>query len=215
MSVWPGDPPFSAETIATVAADGYYLRSLALGEHSGTHFGAPAHFHEGGLTADRFEAGELVRPAAVLHLRRECARDRDLLVRPEMIERWEATHGRVPEGSIVLVDTGWSELWSDAAAYSGRTDNGGTMHFPGISLEAARLLAEERGVIGLGIDTLGIDGGIDEHLSVNAYWLSGRRYHLENLASLDRLPATGATLVVGVLKIAESSGGPARVLAII
>lgn len=215
IPLWPGDPPFVSREIASIGADGYYLRAISLCEHTGTHFGAPAHFHAEGLTADGFRPDELVRHAVNINMRERCAEDADIRLDIPAIEEWEHLHGRIPEGGIVLVDTGWSARWGDPAAYLGTRPGEIRMHFPGISLEAARFLAETRGVIGLGIDTPGIDGGMDEQLSVNAYWLSGRRYHLENLTSLDQLPPTGAIVVVGVLKMEKSSGGPARILALV
>ncbi len=115
-----------------------------------------------------------------------------------------------------MMNSGWSGRWGDPDAYLGREASAApAMHFPGFGLDAARYLAEERGAIGLGIDTHGIDAGIDTGFSVNAFWLRGERFHLENLASLDALPPTGITLVIGALKIAGGSGAPARVLALI
>ncbi len=212
MPAWPGDPPFAAETIATVERDGYFLRSLFLCEHTGTHFGAPAHFHADGITADMFAPEELVRPAVTIDVRPRAARDRDFRVTPATIVEWEAIYGRIPEGCVVLVATGWSRFWSDPPAYAG-IDGRGALHFPGVTVEAARLLGDERRAIGLGIDTLGIDGGDDATLAVNAWWLAGRRYHLENLKIPEELPPTGLTLVAAPLKIEGSSGAPARVLA--
>jgi len=41
------------------------------------------------------------------------------------------------------------------------------------------------------------------------------RYGIENLANLDRVPAAGATLVVGAPKHRGGTGGPARIFALV
>jgi kynurenine formamidase len=72
---------------------------------------------------------------------------------------------------------------------------------------------EERGVLGLGIDTAGIDGGASQTLEANRILLDNGRFHLENLTNLERLPARGAWLFIGALPLVGGSGSPARVLA--
>jgi kynurenine formamidase len=214
IPTWPGDPLVEVYPLASIGKEGYWLQEVRLCEHSGTHFGSSAHFRSDGLFADDLPPDSFIRTAVMIDISSEVEADSDCRLTQQMIEAWERTHGRVPEDSIVLLQTGWSRRWSDPPRYIA-TDENGVGHYPGFGLEAARFLAGERGVVGLGIDTPGIDAGTDEALSVNDYWLRGERFHLENLTNLDRLPATGFTLVIGVLKIARSSGGPARVLAMV
>jgi kynurenine formamidase len=121
----------------------------------------------------------------------------------------EARHGRVPPGCVVLVRTGWDRHLGDPARYIGAMD------FPGVSVGAARLLVA-RGVVGIGIDTLGVDPGAATDFPVHAgVTLPAGVWHLEGLVGLGRLPPRGATLVVGVLPLAGGSGAPARVLALL
>jgi kynurenine formamidase len=89
------------------------------------------------------------------------------------------------------------------------------MHFPGFSLAAARFLGEERGVRALAVDTLSLDPGASPDLPVHRFWLPSGRYGLECVANLDRVPARGATLVVGAPKIVGATGGLCRLLALI
>lgn len=214
MPVWPGDPPVQRTSVARRDRDGYNLHELRLGEHAGTHLGAPAHFVAQGRMVHEIPPDDLVRPAVVLDLRREAAEDADLEVRPGHVEAWEAEHGRVPAGAVVLLMTGWSRRWPNQAAFLG-TDETGAMHFPGFGSAAARLLIQDRGAVGLGTDTPGIDPGHDRTFAANRVVLGAGRYHLECLHNLDQLPPTGALLVVGALKIAGGSGSPARVLALL
>jgi len=213
---WPGDPEPEITRVATIDRDGYLLNRLTMGEHTGTHIGFAAHFSADGMSADAFPVSSLLLPGVMIDVRRECATDHDYMLSRDRIAIWEDANGKIPERSVVMMNSGWSGRWGDPDAYLGRDDPAvPAMRFPGFGLDAARYLAEERGVIGLGIDTHGIDAGIDAAFSVNAYWLRGERFHLENLTSLDALPATGITLIIGALNIAGGSGAPARVLALV
>jgi len=217
MPVWPGDPPAELETIASIDREGYLLRRLACGEHTGTHIGTAAHFHADGTTADALEPAMLIRPAIMIDVAARVRENADYHLDVAAVEHWEREHGRIPPGAVVLLGTGWGERWDDPDAYLGRRHTaraGSPMHTPGYGLDAARFLACERNVVGLGIDTHGIDPGSDTAFSVNAYWLQGYRFHLENLTGLLLLPPSGITLFIGALKIAGSSGAPARVLAV-
>src|SRR5262249_12714490 len=94
-------------------------------------------------------------------------------------------------------------------------DAKGVMHFPGYSLEAAKFLVEARQALCLGIDTLSVDYGPSTDFAVHLYTLPHSLYHLENVANLEHVPATGATVVVAPMKIDGGSGGPVRILALL
>jgi kynurenine formamidase len=214
IPVWPGETEIDPQAIATIDRDGYFVQELKLGEHSGTHFGAAAHFHADEPFADELPPESFIRKAVKIDVRERCAGDRDYRLKLDDVIAWERYNGRIRAKSAVLLETGWSDRWNDRGDYFGFDGKGG-MHFPGYSLDAARFLAEERGVVGLGIDTAGIDAGCDRDFSVNSYWLRGERFHLENLTNLAELPERGFTIMIGVLKIARSSGGPARVFGMV
>jgi kynurenine formamidase len=214
MPQWPGDPPLQFDTVAERATHGYYLRRLMIGEHSATHVNAPLSFHAGGAAIDTYAAQSLVAPAVVLDVRAAAARDPDYRASPADLSAWEGAHGRVPAGSVVLLHTGWAARWNDAAAFL-NPDANGRLHFPGFSRELADVLVVEREVAGIGIDTHGVDGGLDQQFTVNARVLERSRLVLENLANLDQLPTGGATLVIGALRLKDGSGSPAAVLALV
>jgi kynurenine formamidase len=88
-------------------------------------------------------------------------------------------------------------------------------HFPGFSADAARYLIEERKVAGLGIDTLSTDPGHSKEFPAHRVVLKAGAVNIENMASLDQVPAHGATLIVAPLRIAKGSGAPARVFALV
>lgn len=211
---WPGDEKwFEAKVNATVEKNGYFTRSFWMLEHYGTHLDAPAHFPPGKATVDQIPVKQLFGPAVVLDVRAEGAKDADYQLSAVRIEEWEKRNGRIPAGSIVLLRTGWASRWPDAQKYRNQ-DAQGKMHFPGFSLDAAKLLVGRK-VSGLGCDTMSIDYGASGDFAVHHLALGAGLYHLENLADLDGLPETGAFLVVAPIKLEGGSGGPVRVFALL
>ena len=214
MPRWPKDPATIFEQWSAIGRDGYFLRRFSMGEHSGTHMVAPASYYPSGKTIEQYAARDLVRPAVVLDTQEECARDPDYTLTVYDLKRWESIYGPVPPGYVALLLTGWSDRWLDPAAYLG-LDNDGGLHFPGFGYDAASVLLTERHVAGLGTDASGLEPGRDTTLSVSRLALSQPRIVLENLTNLAQLPATGAVLVVGPLKLAGGSGSPTSVMALL
>jgi kynurenine formamidase len=211
---WPGDTRwFEAQVNATVEKNGYFTRSFWMLEHYGTHLDAPIHFPPGKMTVDEIPARRLFGPAVVLDARAESAKDADYQVPAALVEEWEKRHGQIPEGAIVLLRTGWASRWPDAQRYRNQ-DAQGRMHFPGYSVNAAKLLIERK-VSGLGCDTLSADYGASEDFAVHRAVLGAGLYQLENLADLSALPETGAFLVVAPIKLEGGSGGAVRVFALL
>ncbi len=211
---WPGDERvFEAKINASVEKNGYFTRSFWMLEHYGTHLDAPAHFPPGKTTVDQIPAKQLFGPAVVMDVRAESGKDADYQLTAPSIEDWEKRHGRIPEGAIVLLRTGWSSRWPDVRKYRNQ-DAQGTMHFPGFSQEAAKLLIERK-VSGLGCDTMSIDHGASSDYAVHHLALGAGLYHLENLADLGELPEIGAYLIVAPIKLEGGSGGPVRVFALL
>ena len=211
---WPGDEKwFEAKVNATVEKNGYFTRSFWMLEHYGTHLDAPAHFPPGKTTVDQIPVKQLFGPAVVIDVRAEGAKDADYQLRPARVQEWEKRNGRIQEGAIVLLRTGWASRWPDAQKYRNQ-DAQGKMHFPGFSLEAAKLLIERK-ISGLGCDTMSVDYGASGDFAVHHLALGAGLYHLENLADLSGLPETGAFLVVAPIKLEGGSGGPVRVFALL
>ena len=66
---YPGDPAVKIRPWAFIERDGYYMNALKLGEHSGTHVDAPAHFIPGGKTVDEMPLERFIGDAFVLDVR--------------------------------------------------------------------------------------------------------------------------------------------------
>lgn len=214
MPAWPGDKhPFVATINASPEKDGYFTRKFCMLEHYGTHLDAPNHFPPGKTSIDQIPVERLFGPAVVIDVRALAAKNPDYLLPSSMIGRWEMRHGRVPAGAIVILRTGWPSRWPDEKRYRNQ-DAKGTMHFPGFSVEAAKLLIDRK-VSALGIDTLSVDYGASKNFEVHRTTLPAGLYHLENLADLSALPEAGAFLIVAPIKLEGGSGGACRVFALL
>ena len=149
---WPGDEKwFEAKVNASVEKNGYFTRSFWMLEHYGTHLDAPAHFAPGKATVDQIPAKQLFGLAAVLDVRADAAKDADYQLPAARVEEWEKRHGRIPAGAIVLLRTGWASRWPDAQRYRNQ-DAQGEMHFPGFSVESAKMLIERSQRLGMRYD---------------------------------------------------------------
>lgn len=211
--LWPGSSAFSAEVVSEIGRDGSYARVITTPEHAGTHLDAPAHFAPDGARVDAIPAERLIVPCVLLDVSQACVADPDHGVEAAEIEELERRDGPLPPGCAALVRTGWDRFIGDAARYLGGQARG-ELRFPGLAPSAAALLLE-RGVVGIGIDTLGIDPGTAADLPVHHMTLPAGLWHLEGLVNLEALPPRGALLFVGALPLREGSGTPARVLALL
>jgi kynurenine formamidase len=211
---WPGDLKwFEAKVNSTVEENGYFTRSFWMLEHYGTHLDAPIHFPPGKTPIDQIPAKQFFGMAVVFDVRKEGAADADYRLHPKRIDEWEERYGRIPEGAIALLRTGWASRWPDVRRYRNQ-DAEGKMHFPGFSVEAVERLIERK-MGGIGCDTMSVDRGASEEFPVHRLALGAGLYHLENLSDLSDLPEAGAYLVVAPIKLEGGSGGPVRVFALL
>jgi kynurenine formamidase len=217
---WPNAKPFVWEKEAWgQAAGGYWYTAAkyAASEHGGTHLDSPIHFGEGKDAVDEIPLSRLISPAVVIDISSACAGNADYLLSVDDITSWEKEHGRIPDGAIALIRTGWGKFWPDRKRYLGSDTPGDTanLHFPGISREAAEFLATQRKLDGIGIDTASIDHGPSKDFIAHQILNGANIYGLENVARLERVPPVGATLIALPMKIKGGSGGPARIIAIL
>jgi kynurenine formamidase len=201
------------------AGPAWYWNALRFGEHTGTHFDAPIHWVTGKdlpeNACDTIPARRFVGPACVIDATPDVARNADFLLTVERIEHWEREHGRIPAGAWVLLQTGWSRR-RDPAAFVNLAADG--PHSPGFDPRASRLLAHDRDVLGVGVETIGTDagqaGGFDPPFPNHTIMHGAGKFGLASLCNLDQLPPTGAIVIAAPLKIIEGSGSPLRVIAL-
>jgi len=198
---------------------GWYWNSISMGEHTGTHFDAPVHWITGKdlpeNCCDTIPARRFVGPACVIDVTSEVARNEDFLLMPEHVEAWEREHGRIAAGAWVLLRSGWSKR-ADPKHFLNVRDDG--PHSPGFHKSTSQLLAKERDVLGVGVETVGTDAGqagtFDPPFPNHATMHGAGKFGLASLRNLDQLPAMGAVVIAAPLKIVNGSGSPLRVLAI-
>jgi D-alanyl-D-alanine dipeptidase/kynurenine formamidase len=218
---WPTSPSaFELKTLSKGKTAGgwfYEANTFCTPEHGGTHLDAPVHFSETGESAEQVSVRKLIAPAVVLDVTAKAAKDPDYRLTAADVKEWEAAHGAIPRGAIVLLRTGWSARWPDRLRYFGdATPNDAShLHFPSYGPEAAELLVRDRAVGALGVDTASIDHGPSQDFPVHRIAAAARVPGLENLTGLGELPETGVWLVALPMKIGGGSGGPLRAVALL
>ena len=227
--------PFDADTIYWPTESGFMLDKGPAGftergyfyaanrftapEHGGTHIDAPYHFAEQGQTVETIPLTQLVGAGACVDVTQPCAVDRDYQVTITDLKQWEAAHNESLAEKIVLLRTGFAEYWPDRQKYLGTNATGRTaveqLHFPGLDPAAAAWLATARRIKAVGIDTASIDHGPSRDFQSHVNLFEHNVPALENVASMKELPATGFRVIALPMKIADGTGAPCRVIAIV
>lgn len=212
MAYWPGGVPFEMERLVDYD-QGYRLHKFEVGENTGTHVDAPSHFIEGGRSIEDIPLSDLIVPAVVIDVQDKVADNADFQLMPADIKKWEGEHGKIPAHSFVILNTGWHKRFDTPEQYVNMDDED-VMHFPGYHPDSAALLIE-RNVAGVGIDTLSLDYGASQAFGFHGQMLNADIYQVENLANLDAIPATGATVMIGVLPVRDGTQAQARIVALL
>jgi kynurenine formamidase len=209
-------PEFEGETEA-----GYYYSAyqFAGSEHGGTHMDAPKHFHRGGEAAHEVSLDRLMGPAVLVDVADSALANPDYQVSVADFEAWEAEHGAIPDGAIVLVRTGYGQYYPDREQYMGTAGRGedalADLHFPGLHPDAAQWLVDTRSIHAIGFDTPSLDYGQSADFRAHQILFAEGIAGFENLANLDRLPPQGFHVIALPMKIEGGSGGPARIVALL
>ena len=219
--IFASSPGVTIEVISRYDGKGpaWYWNTLRFGEHTGTHFDAPVHWVTGkdlpNNACDTIPARQFVGPACVIDVTADVDRNPDFLLTVGRLEGWEREHGRVPRGAWVLLRTGWSRR-TDPASFLNVAADG--PHSPGFEPATSKVLAHDRDVLGVGVETIGTDAGqagtFNPPFPNHTIMHGAGKFGLASLCNLDRLPPTGALVIAAPLKIVNGSGSPLRVLAI-
>ena len=193
---------------------------MELGEHTGTHFDAPSHWISGKdlpeNTTDTVPVGNFVAPVAVIDCSGDVAKNPDFLLTAERVKAWEAEHGEIKAGSWVVMRSDWYHRNTSTEAFLNADENG--PHTPGPSVDCVEYLVA-KGALGFGSECVGTDAGSAASFTppfpAHNLLLGVGRYGLASLTNLDKLPPTGAMLVVAPLKIVGGTGSPVRAFAIV
>jgi len=219
--IFAPSPGVSMEVISQYddKGPGWYWNTITMGEHTGTHFDAPVHWITGKdlpeNATDTIPPRRFVGPGCVIDVSRECASDPDFLLTPTHLAHWEATHGRIPRGAWVLLRTDWSKRVGAAFFNADATGP----HTPGFHQDTSAILATERDVLGVGVETIGTDagqaGGFTPPFPNHTIMHGAGKFGLASLCNLDRLPPQGSLILAAPLKLVNGSGSPLRVLALV
>ena len=219
---WPTAETFHLEKdFEGITEKGYYYSAYkySAAEHGGTHIDAPVHFAKGRNTLDEIPLQQLLGPAIVVDVTRQCATNRDYQVTSENFQNWEKQNGRIPAGTIVLLRTGFGKYYPDRKSYLGTDERGAAavakLHFPGLHPEAARWLTQNRAIKAIGLDTASIDYGQSTLFESHRTLFDKNIPAFENVANLDKLPSKGFSVIALPMKIKGGSGGPLRIVAIL
>jgi len=215
-------PNFKMHEISAYDANGPWWAWgwMELGEHTGTHFDAPAHWVSGkdlpNNTTDTIPPRNFVAPCVVIDCSVESKANADFVLTEADVRAWEAKHGAIEAGCWVLMRSDWSLRNGSTATFLNADENG--PHTPGPSVDCIRYLVG-KGVLGWGSECVGTDAGaaatFDPPFPAHHLMLEASRYGLASLCNLDKLPPRGALLVVAPLKIVKGTGSPVRALALV
>lgn len=206
-------PRLTRKPFVTIEKNGFYGNIVSYWEHTGTHMDAPQHFAPGKWFVHQIPASRLIGPAVVIHIHERAVTNNDAQLTPDDLRAYEDKYGRIPDGAVVFMHSGWESRVNDETSFR-NPDSTGTMHFPGFHPETAAMLVSDRSIVGIGVDTLSLDYGKSADFKTHVTVLGANKWGLENVASLAKIPPSGATVFVGAPKLANGSGGPLRLIAV-
>lgn len=218
---WVTAKEFELEEVAKGYTDkGYYYsaNNFSAAEHGGTHIDAPIHFAENRQSVDEIPLKKLMGKAVKIDVSEKALKNRDYLIEVSDLLDWEKENGKIPDSSIVLLQTGWGRFYLDKKKYLGTEKRGPEavkeLHFPGLSPEAAGWLIQNRRIKAVGIDTPSIDYGQSQEFATHVELMTHNVPAFENVAYLEKIPAQGFRIIALPMKIKGGSGGPLRIVAV-
>ena len=191
----------------TIAKDGFHATFYEMVGQYGTHVDPPAHFAANGATMDQIPLDDMILPLVVLDDTPFLAADPAHAFSVADLLAWEKLHGRVPKGSFAALRTDMSKDWTANPARFKRDP------FPGWSLDVLKLLLEQRGVVAIGHEAMDTD--VTKDMAGETYVLGSGHFQIEVMDNLDKVPPTGAYIVVTWPKVKDGLGFPARAYAVL
>lgn len=219
---WPTEDGFKLDIgFEGMTEKGYYYsaKKFSAPEHGGTHMDAPIHFEKNGKTIDQIPLDQLIGSAVIIDVSKEALKNQDYQISIRDFTNWESSNGKIPDENIVLLHTGFGRYWPNRLKYLGTEKTGKEalrdLHFPGLHPDAAKWLVENRKINAIGLDTQSIDYGQSEFFETHRILCTSDIPFFENIANLDKLPATGVLVIALPMKIKGGSGAPLRLVAIL
>ena len=219
---WVNAKRFEKEKVAEGMTDqGFYYsaNNFSAAEHGGTHIDSPIHFAKDRQTVDEVSLEKLIGSAIKIDVSKAGLNNWDYQIGVKDLTNWETENGKIPDGSIVLFQTGFGKFYPDAEKYLGTAKRGDDavkdLHFPGLHPDAAQWLVKNRKINAVGLDTASIDYGQSTDFKSHVILMEENIPAFENVANLDRLPPKGFQIIALPMKIKGGSGAPLRIIAIL
>jgi kynurenine formamidase len=218
----------------TAASEGpYYGQRYVIDEHTGTQTDFPAHFvpppdsglpfagPQGAVTGDKYPLERMMGPAAVIDvtpLLDKAANGTSPRITVKHLQDWEAKHGPIRKGEVVLFRSGYSDKY-----YKPYPEGRRLTFDPVVAKSAPAWPAPEPAVMEYlfqkGVWHLGTDGpsmgpaeaGQQTHIAGLKNGMSWE----ELLTGLGQLPVRGAFYIALGVKVADQSGSPTRAIALV
>jgi kynurenine formamidase len=203
--------PFKLIPMATLKENGVEANSWKIHEHLGTHIDAPNHFIENQKSVDQIDLKDLIVPLIVIDIEEKAMKNSAELTIDD-IKKFEKEYGKIPGHSCVMMYSGWEKHLKDSLFVG--LDNKEVKHYPGFSTDAIKFLVTERNIAGIGVDVLSFDPGIDENYTGHKILFEAGKWGVECVANLNKVPKTGATVIVGAPKVGKATGGISRIIAV-
>jgi kynurenine formamidase len=210
----------------------YYGQRYVIDEHTGTQLDCPAHFippegsgvpfagPAGKITCDKLPVTQFMGPAAVVDVRSildKAPNGKSPQITPQIVRDWEAKHGSLQKGDVVLFYSGYSDKYYKPFPAGNRLAFEPLIlqsapGWPAPSPETMEYL-HSKGVMHVGTDgpSMGfVEGGQSTHVAGLKYGMSWD----ELLTNLGKLPARGGFYMSLPTKIVDGSGATTRAVGI-
>jgi len=210
-AVWPGDPPTVIKALdsGSILPNPIYLNQISLGEHSGTHLGAPSHY--GFLsTMNSFKTQLMSGRALIIR----CENHVNKPIGAAAINTCLVAEGIPTEAifELIIISTGWASHWGSKYYFTGEPTTNRLP--PGLDLSALELLFTSFNPKIIGIDSPNIDFG-GATLSDTACGREIARqgaFHLENIGLVPPDTPCAVDYLLMPLRIESGGGAPARLV---
>lgn len=196
MPVYPGDEKPVFRQVAKMQIDGYNSSSVSMQYHVGTHVDAPYHMISNGAGIDSFPVAAFCGPAAIADVRKLAGREIE-------ITDLSLYAALLPKVDFLLLQTGWSAYWGQAAYETG---------YPVLAEETACWLTKFH-LKGIGVEALSVDPAETETFYNHRRLLGNGLILIENLRNLESVDAPVFDFTAMPLAIWQGDGSPVRAVA--
>jgi arylformamidase len=191
MPTYPGDAKFKSRKLKSVESDGYEIHRLSLGNHTGTHVDAPAHFIQDGATITELPLDILNGRVRVIEIQNKY-----------QVGLTEVQNLKLDNDFRILFKTRNSSLWKTRKRFQ--------KNYVYLTLDAAKYLAENDIKL-IGFDYLSVEKFGDSEHPVHRYLLGNQVIILEGL-NLSEVEEGEYEMCCLPMKLTGLDAAPARVI---